>query len=1535
MTPPKEADEQAFKQMWVDARIRFQDLTKRSLIESTDRSLDDIVNLIDQKFDQSDPETHSKKKRIKELASNVLKFIDILGGIAAQGASMVFGPATMCSNALSFLTGIPTKISRYHSDLTHLFEEITTFMMRFKIYERIEQYAEIDVKLKRGTHKLLIIFIDICALSIDTLSGSRWKRLKTKAKISLFDNDSGVAEKLEDFKRVVAQQSQVSDAVTLEHVLKAEHELTTSMKTVFATLREASEDSRRLLEEKAQEIQDELRETHDDVKTVKAGTDTLVRDFVERTAQKESSDQVEKIREKLAIKSDIYEGPSKEFKQIRSKCLAGTGSWLTHLEEYQLWLDATSDTEALLLLSGENGSGKSHLLSSLFDKLQRQHLSIDSSSTRVSLACYSFKKNEKPSREMTSQNSRPSITAIQSMAVQIAKQDKVYAKNLASHLSSKDQSFARDISAMDLCKEMLLPPNMGRTSDAVFFMLFDGFDQLAFDEAADLLKALLAIESVKTRIVIASTGGSLDESMRLLGKESESLPIIEIGEHNQEDIKHYIDSELKALTALQGESAGLSRIIESIRQKLPLIVKGNFGSAKQIIERVIESVKEDQSEEEIEKLISEESLKDQGQLIEQIVAEYNESLNNQEIGQLNELLIWATHAYEFMSDEEMRAALFMRTERAPLQSLENKVKKYSKLFEIKKGFEKGFEYGNARSANLVLLKNDEIATYFREQKREIREADIEADDDPTISMTITIKNAKVSKVQRFFWDLSEKVVIDRFNFVNSLTNLKETATISANSAEGHLTLTTRCFDLLVDEVREETQILCRYAIENIMWHLISLRDAVNEGAVGLADREKILANIVSLLQSTDYVDRHLTDRFLETSCWILEVNGSVFQEWLRDPKTTGRLSRKDLNWLKHATDGPYLLALSTTASLIARHWLCNRKWSSRSLFGWLDMFLEQLGYKQLVAQPMPNSDTPYDRKETSNLQDANGNQDMDASNERPADKTDKDINTFETMSEGNGDHEVKAPEKMSVEARVSRAIDWAQHEAKIVEIGSLFYERLGATYLDSSQHDLAKKAYSKAKELPDYSWIVSEGLAKAYARTNEERMALQEMEIALTRLRESKNLEEKERVAFVEDLQEAAKWQAKLGEMANATEKLKEAIRLDPHNMRIRYKFLEFLLDADQVSEALDLLNEMRLQPGKDDSHNQLEIMMLDILSQEDEPLDGFVTIFSAAKGNGIFQVVLESLEKLLARARGDNRSSDLVDLLLCYGVGLEYHSSAHLALEHWEECCEIGFRGHNISRRESALSAARLLFSHHSSKVQPGSTTAENFETLSSKLKQLPEKARSEPYYAEQLRLALASFYNQAGKQDMARQLLLSNMITALNTLSDDDPENDWIAFADMFSILLLTGSKLDALSAMSLRGPKGRYNEQLELTMFCDGCKAYFQFSDTVWHCCLCDDVGFHRECLDKLRDGTLRRSVCSLHHEWLNSFSWEDDFKETGVGKVRMGGELQDGKRVGGRIVPIEEWLDSVREKWGIEKPKADAKVEEVVKANVINS
>ncbi|CAF9936907.1 MAG: hypothetical protein HETSPECPRED_010494 [Heterodermia speciosa] len=1514
-------EEQSFKRMWIDAQLRFEDVAGQKLMQSKNLSLDDVLALMDKNLNAQDSDNSGKRKRIKELVFNVLGLVQLLCGVAAQGVSAIFGPATLCFNAVQALISIPKKIDKFYDDLAHLFEDILAFMKQFKIYQRIEQYAEVGIELMECTAKVIIVFVDICALSIDTLSGSRMKKLKRMTKIALFDNDSGVRDKLKELERLINYQGQISDAITLEHVLRSEKDTKSSITAVASRLNEDSEASRKLLEEKSEEILNELAA----LRGIKAGIDAVQKDTTEKNSAREQQDLFKALCKKLSVDCDtIQNSYTKTFDQIRSDSLPNTGGWLKDVEAYKKWIDLKSEIETPLLLTGSNGSGKSYLAFAVLDELK-------SNPTRVLVAFYRFVKEN---NEMLSRDGNVK-EALKIMAAQIADKNIAFSKHLNTHLEPKDPSFLKDVAIKNLPRELIPPPSMKDSNDIVYVLLFDEVDQLSDDLQNQLFDAILSMKSTNIRILLTETEKNTPSGSNFAGGALDAVESIRVADYNEVDIERFISQKLEACRELHGKEPEILRIVEAIRKRLPEVVNGNFSDVRRIFDTVVEGIKSMSSEEAIIGFISKDTLRNKDTEIERSVVELQKSLIDQEIEQLNEILLWTIYAFEYITVDVMRAVLTLRDKKPPLQRLDDKVRqRYSQLLLINP------------NTNFFEMRNSDLEDYFRNSRRQHIKVDSESSLDPRISMNITIDGVKLSKVRRFLWDLSENVILDRFTFTSSLP--AQHVTIHANRTEAHLIIAKRCFDLLLEEPKEETNAIASYALTNIMRHL----NFMDDGSEDLlkTEREEVLDGLVSLLQDPDYIKRHLTSNFFYDESWLSEFEIDAMHRWLLDSDARDKLDRKRLKWLTQVVMNDKTLALKDTATMIARQWLCYRTWAAKDPFNWLDVFLDQ------CVKTAQDRRTIEDR----------GNSDGPVSSDG------------EHGTMGSKNELTEGP--MPYRARIQRAIEWADNELKLPK-DSLWYERVGDTYLYYDETEQSIDAFLKAKELSKDDWKPSQRLAKAYAMSENLDLALQEMESVLSHLRRNQELTGDETPNLVENLIQAAKWQ--VGNIPGSIAKLREAIAHDNYSYHSQCELLKVFIQTGQNFETLKLLDEMNTNSTKDGDITQLEAMLVNC-SQEDIPLLFFENVFHVIREQVMFHTVQKTMERALTSARETKANANLSNLLLCLGVALARYSGEdkrHEALGHWRESYELGFQyGEEII----ASAAARYTFNVYFSETLSNRDAGRELETCVEMVKKLGESTSSS-YYARGLRLRLGSYYIMLGRQEAAQKLLLNDMRTAMDLLVDEYPENDYIGYLEIAEILMHTGDDLNALSAWSLYGPSERrkeYNakntnedespkgeeaqdtceeaqdtyadaeaegtkdygetsaehptqseapspkpgsssdgDAVGFSIYCDGlCNKPLTWASSLWKCKVCDDVDFEDECLEKLKKDTLTRFVCSPDHDWLYIPSWVDEYRATGKGRVRIGGELVDGKRIGGRIVSVEEWLDTIRKKWGIEKSRS---------------
>jgi hypothetical protein len=82
--------EQSLPDLWKEAEARFQSRTGKPLRRSPAKTLEDVRKEIEsQQMEGTKVEKEDAKTRAKEASMNALQCLKLLGGIAAQGASMV------------------------------------------------------------------------------------------------------------------------------------------------------------------------------------------------------------------------------------------------------------------------------------------------------------------------------------------------------------------------------------------------------------------------------------------------------------------------------------------------------------------------------------------------------------------------------------------------------------------------------------------------------------------------------------------------------------------------------------------------------------------------------------------------------------------------------------------------------------------------------------------------------------------------------------------------------------------------------------------------------------------------------------------------------------------------------------------------------------------------------------------------------------------------------------------------------------------------------------------------------------------------------------------------------------------------------------------------------------------------------------------------------------------------------------------------------------------------------------------------------
>ena len=885
---------------------QFQQRTGTVLNVRPPKTLEDITRQIDIQQTSYAYESNEQdlKTRAKTASMNVLYCLRLLGGVAAQGASMVFAPASLCFNAVSILLDIPSKLHDFHAVVDGLFEQISVFLSQFRIYQRIEQFSEIDPDLNDTIHRLMISFVSICALSVELRNGGKWGFFKRDAKKVLFDDDSSVSKELGTFKYLVDKQGNIRDTLALEHILKSEDKLSHLLMSTA-------------------ESQTHIADIEKGVENIGKGVSELTNAENDRKSEQTKKELLTKITKKLAVKDEVVEANKKAFNEFWAESVEGGGQWLCDLAVYTDWVNPkTEEIDPVLLLTGEASCGKSFLSAVVaHDLLDRYG---EKSSVRTSLAYHFFPKYS----DKINKDQKPAETALKAIALQLAEHNMLYRKSLAQIVDTKDDgNFFRDSSCQELWDTLKLASTK---ADCTFFLIFDGLDQCGSDAKAliDVLNSLknTDVDRSQLRVLATGTSDTLSDTM------SPATPMIEIQQNNETDVKKYIERQLKKRDLLQGNNTETVKFRTSIYDRLPDLVHGSFFKTQITLDKIDETIAADGSSSELERILDEAN-QDGGMIAKNAIAELSESLSAKEIEEVNELLIWVIYGFEYFYIDELEAALFLRFEKTSLQPLEKKLKKkYPKIF----GYE-GFG---------ITIDSDvqDAVEVVRNSKR------MAEDSVPRISATIQITNADMRSVQSFLWRLNEKAVIENFVFDQTTTATTLKGSIHCNEMDAHLSIVKQTFKLLTADPDDRTSALSQYLLDRLPDHLDKLYDAAGIDELTPADKREIGKGLFNLLEDGETLERFWwhrgnTRENVSTANWVIDHSRvDVFWKWLDDPEATRTLGKKDKEWLqqqKSASDSNRAL-MRPTIVMVAKNWLQGRDWVVDDAFLWLQAYLQRV-----------------------------------------------------------------------------------------------------------------------------------------------------------------------------------------------------------------------------------------------------------------------------------------------------------------------------------------------------------------------------------------------------------------------------------------------------------------------------------------------------------------------------------------------------------------------------------------------------------------
>lgn len=528
----------------------------------------------------------------------------------------------------------PEKANNLWEAVDNLFETLSSTLGEFQIYSEMDQFEQVGRQLKQVIHKLMISFVDICALSVKLQHSGKWDKVMATMKHGFCNDDSGLKKEIENFQKLANDHDRTKTTLTLKKVLETRGD-------IIQLLDDACETGR-----KVSTILDKIRKSDD-----------------ERNATEERLKQLETIKGKFSLGNQVKK--SNDIGQaLSTQRIPCSAEWFENQIKhpgYSKWADSKNpDGEPILLVTGDQNTGKSILLSSIARSLRSADKTANSSSARVLVSAYFFQ--DFTGKE--DQEKRPIETAIKCIAYLMAEQDEIYSKNLFQILEGPEaEKHLNNATVRSLWRFLEIGSAKRRSTH---YIIFDGIEGLSipFSEAKEEFFDTVASSMSQPpdppshlRPRVAISARSIPSAIS--HRDFQGLAsTINIQEHSGEDMQRFVARELKDKDLFQDNDDDSEMMRMNIRHKLVEKVKGNFTIAKTSIERITRVVEADDpnAESEIEWILYD-SIKDEETISGTVIKKLQESLSAAEVKELNELLLWVIYGYKQFTVNELEAAL--------------------------------------------------------------------------------------------------------------------------------------------------------------------------------------------------------------------------------------------------------------------------------------------------------------------------------------------------------------------------------------------------------------------------------------------------------------------------------------------------------------------------------------------------------------------------------------------------------------------------------------------------------------------------------------------------------------------------------------------------------------------------------------------------------------------------------------------------------------------------------------------------------------
>ncbi|KAI9719483.1 MAG: hypothetical protein M1828_006190 [Chrysothrix sp. TS-e1954] len=1320
-------------------------------------------------------EQQAKHRTARDVVSKTAKCVQTLADLAAQPASSASPGAAVCCNAVSYLITAGRNYSKIFSSLEELFSRVSEVLERFVVYLR-EDKVDIDLALRKILVSMLLSFVSICELSIRVLHENRVKKF---LKVILFSDDEGVMGEYDKLRNLCDNELQMKTTLTYQTVKQSQRALAEQSETL------------QVMQSGVAEISSTNKEGFQAMNTALAKIEKSQRD---RDLDKARRGQREKVER--AVGSDRSKAERSVFEAIRNAKVDRTGSWLHDEPVYQTWASTNEQDSSLLLLSGKEGFGKSYLTVGVIQDLTRRKAQAhDRNLQRILLAYVFFSHELKGDRSQHSKETRPISDALLSIIWQLC-DDTVFLKEFSSSLDDTIKfDPSDDDQVLALFTKVLISLSDTNTSS---FLLFDGIDHLddkhSFGRHAKLLSQMLHIAEAHQHSsklmpvplmlptdVECTTEARDAPVIRLCGSGVPSMlnefteglcsQIFEISKGNNSDLEAFIEDRISRMSISKGQSDDVRELRATMPQQLIDITKGDFKNLEMLLDQISAKQRPSEIREALEKAQSGDTRID---TIDREIQQLNESLSNEDIRDLNELLLWALGSFRrTMTAAELEASLYLQNNEANFSSLVDRLRtRFSVLFTVDAADD------NSNGADIGVCLKSESHREFLNQVSE-RQAAQRA---TTGGVVFASEIRMMKRVLRQFCDqeLYEKFGFE--GFFQQKTRPDDLITVGV--AESHLQILYRCLKVIHDD-RDALDPLRSYSIQYFPDHLaaidLSLSDPVLKAQVG-----KLL---IPLLIDDTLISRWWVREYPNMRVnWLCDDDDeyiSALSLWLRDTAVTKLLEedQKDCARQLAVPSKAPVEALSYVAKYMATRWLDGRWHQHETMqFTFLYAYLSKLKVSRTNEKPYP---------------------------------TDDDRNAAPTAT------------------LIKECRDWALEQLE-TDLDHETLRNVARTMREYGFYEDAIQAFQRSASMVENNWLIQAGLADTYALQGNYDEAVKLYNTSIPKIISGEALPFRDAVPadyLSFEQQQLGQCFVKLGKLQDGLDIFEEVFKRDPKRWEVVVDIINIRKQRGEFTEIIKFLQETRRETSQDEPQGSYFNQLFWMLSHR---TDWHEAVFAAARMTDSVFFVKDVYVGVITAARALNRSKtynpqariQILGFLLyftaCYLFEQPFRRSNEAeAIALWEEILHLAdHQPYGSSIDTIKYDAVKKLCGAYI-----GLAKAEEYDSPASRghLEKLEALALDEDFGSSSqvdVHLLLARYLVLMGQHAQARDLVKGHMKVAFDLLSNADPSDDWQGFQRMGITLNFLGNEKNGLAAFSLITPMYfKYNNSLAKTTAKDG--------------------------------------------------------------------------------------------------------------------